>query len=419
MLVYPKLYFMLSIVIFSITVIEAADWPQWLGPERNGISTETDLLKNWPETGPKILWRTPLGHGFSAISILNQRAYTMYADHNGEFVVCLDVSNGKEIWRFRTGSYYQERQGGDGPRSTPTVEANQLYVLGAEGTLFSLNTANGTKLWEKNLATAFDSVTPKWGFSTSPLIVDNLLLVESGGTDGSVLVDMIIDRETNATAIALEKTTGHTVWTALNDKMAYSSPIAFTTASVRQAIFFNAYALVSLAPATGKIYWRYPWKTSWDVSAATPIHIPPDKIFISAGNKSAIVQTSLQKDGVEVATVWKNSVMKNHFSTSIYYQGFLYGFDNSILKCIDAKTGLEQWKTRGYGKGSLIIADGHLIILGEQGNLGLAEAAPNSFRLIANVPIMHSRCWTIPSLADGKLFLRDEKEVVCLNLRED
>jgi len=414
---HRSLRFIFCAALLYIPSAQAADWPQWLGPQRNGISAETGLLKSWPETGPKILWRTPLGNGFSALSIADGHAYTMYADSTGEFAVCLNAASGDEVWRFRTGSYYKEDQGGDGPRSTPTIENDRVYVLGAQGKLFALNIADGKKIWEKDLSAEFGSEIPKWGFSTSPLIEGELLLVETGGVNGNMLVDMVIDRETKATAVALEKATGNTVWTALDDKMSYSSPIAFTVNTMRQAVFFTAYSLVGLAPENGEISWRFPWKTRWDVSAATPVLIPPDKIFISAGDQSAVIHLKAQRDGVVVEEIWKNSEMKNHFGTSIYYQGHLYGFDQSILKCIDAATGTEQWKTRGYGKGSLIIADGRLIILGEQGNLGLAEATPEAFREQANVPVMNGRCWTIPALANGKLYLRDEREVVSLDLQ--
>jgi len=407
-----------AVLFFSVNPGSTADWPQWLGPQRNAVSSETGLLKNWPAAGPQVVWRVPLGKGFSGISISQGRVYTLFANSEGEFAVCLKAENGEEVWRFQTGTLYEERQGGDGPRSTPTVDGERVYVLGARGMLYALDARTGEKVWEKDLVAAFGSEVPRWGFSTSPLVEGDLLLLEAGGVDGNFLVDMVIDREANATAVALDKATGRTVWTALGDKMSYSSPIVVTLDGLRQVVFFNAYALVGLAPQDGSVYWRFPWKTRYDVSASTPVLIAPDKLFISAGNKGAVVRVASADDGAQVEQVWKNKEMKNHFGTSIHYKGHLYGFDESILTCINAESGAQMWETRGYAKGTLVIADGHLLILGEQGNLGLAVATPEGFVEKANVAVMSGRCWTVPSLANGKIYLRDESEMVCLNIGE-
>ena len=338
----------------------------------------------------------------------------MFADSaGGEFAVCLDAASGEELWRLRTGNYYKDSQGGDGPRSTPTVDGEVVYVLGAEGHLFALRAFTGEQLWHKSLVEEFGSDIPKWGFSTSPLVEGQLLVVEAGGVDGNILVDMVVDRTAKATAVALDKATGRTVWTALDDKMSYSSPIAYSVNGNRHIAFINAYALVGLAVEDGSELWRFPWKTRWDVSAATPVFMPPDRIFVSSGNDGAVVRVGA--DGVD--EVWKNSKMKNHFGTSIHVDGHLYGFDKSILKCIDAGSGEERWKARGYAKGTLIAAADHLIVLGERGNLGLVQATPEAFVEKANVPLMQGRCWTIPTLAHGMLYVRDEEEIVAVNLR--
>ncbi len=399
---------------FFATPAVAGDWPQWLGPDRNGTSNEKGLLKQFAEAGPEVVWRAPLGKGFSAIAIAASRLYTMSTDKEGEFVVCLDAATGKVLWRVRTGGYFEEAQGGDGPRSTPTVDGDVVYALGAQGQLFALNAESGEVGWQKDLAKEFGSEVPRWGFSTSPLIDGDLLFVEVGGVDGNFVVDMVIDREAAATAVAVDKKTGRTVWSALGDKMSYSSPIAYTVAGRREVAFLNAYALVGLSPSDGSVRWRVPWKTRYDVSAATPVFIAPDQIFISAGDNGAVFR--VKENGAE--QVWKNDVMKNHFGTSIYHDGYLYGFDQSILKCVDATTGAEKWKARGYAKGTLIIADGQLIVLGEQGNLGLVEATPEHFNERANAQVMNARCWTAPSMADGIVYLRDETEIVAVDLRK-
>lgn len=183
-------------------------------------------------------------------------------------------------------------------------------------------------------------------------------------------------------------------------------------------MFFTGNGLISVAPQNGQVLWKHPWKTSHNVNAATPVFIPPNRFFISSGygTGASVVAVSATDRGYSAKEVWRNKEMENHFATSIYYQGHLYGFDNSILKCLDAETGSEKWKTRGYGKGTLIVADGHLVILGEQGNLGLAQATPAGFVEKANTQVLRSKCWTIPSLADGRIYLRDDKEIVRLDV---
>lgn len=234
----------------------AADWPQSRGPNRDGISHETGLLKSWPEGGPKVLWRVPIGVGFSGISISGGRLYTMSAEGDDEFVICLSVENGKEIWRFRSNDKFAEGNG-DGPRSTPTVDDEKVFVLSAKGKLYALGSKNGEKLWEHDLVKEFESNIPNWGFATSPLVFGELLLVEAGGEAGKSIV-------------AFDKKSGRVVWTSHTDAAAYSSPIPITFGGKKQIIFLTSKTLLSLSPTDGKIHWKYPWLTHDGIDVATP-----------------------------------------------------------------------------------------------------------------------------------------------------
>ena len=380
-----------------------AEWAQWRGPNRDGISSETGFLKNWSQEGPKVLWHIPFGDGYSGISIAQGKVYTMSAEDDDEFVVCLDASNGEEIWRFRSGAKFTEQRG-DGPRSMPTVHEDSVFALGAEGKLYALNAHDGEQLWSHNFVEEFDSKIPTWGFSSSPLIEGNLVLVEAGGKDGQSIV-------------AFDKKSGDVVWTTHTDEVGYSSPIAIDFGGVRQIIFLTSKTLLSLAPENGHIYWKYPWPEG--INIATPIFIPDDKIFISASyDKGAVLlKMTADADGIGIEEVWKSRVMKNHFNSSVLQGDYLYGFDNAILTCIEANTGEEQWRHRGFQKGSLLLADGYLIILGEGGKLALAEANPSEYREKARFQLFDDKCWTVPTLAGGRLYLRNQKEMVCLDLR--
>ena len=324
--------------------------PSGGGPNRDGVSDEVGLLKEWAKNEPKVLWKVPLGEGFSGISVSQGRVYTMFSKGNDEFVVCLDAIDGQEIWRFRSDNNYHEGQGGNGPRATPTIDGNLLFTISAHGKLYALHAANGKQIWSYDLQQKFGSKMPRWGFSTSPLIDGALLLVEVGGKGEKSIV-------------AFDKKMGDVIWSSHEDKLGYSSPIAITVKGVRQIICFTGTQLVSLSPTDGTIYWKYPWKTGYDVNAATPVFIPPDKVFISSGydkgaavlqmrvfvspddDRAATEQISDKRGIVRIKEIWKNRKMKNQFASSVLHENYLYGFDNSILKCIEADTGEEQWKS--------------------------------------------------------------------------
>ena len=382
------------------------DWRQWRGPNRDGISLETGLLKQWSGDGPKELWRIPLGEGFSGVSISDGRAYTMFVKGDDEIVVCLDAGSGKEVWRHLDDYRFENRQGGDGPRSTPTVDGDRVYVVSAYGRLVALDAHNGKELWSHDFTKAFSSNLPRHGFSFSPIIEGDLLLVETGG-DGKAL-------------LACDKRSGEIVWNSEDDASGYSSPIAVTILGKRQTVFFTGRGLVSVSPKDGEIYWRYDWQTAFNVNAATPIFIPPDKIFISSGYDvgGAVVQIKETAGQLKAAEVWMSRGMKNHFSSSVLHDGYLYGYDNAFLKCIDAETGEEQWVKRGFGKGTLIYADGNLIILGEDGTLALAKATHTQYEEKGRRQIFDGQCWTVPTLSGGKLYLRNTEELICLDFSE-
>ena len=398
----------------GVSVAGASDWPQWRGPDRNGISHETGISKKWSDGGPRVLWRVPLGEGFSGISVARGRVYTMFSEGEDEFVVCLDASNGKEIWRFRSDSTYYESEGGNGPRATPTIDGEFLFTVSAQGKFYALNSVNGEKVWSYDLIRDFSSYMPRWGFSSSSLVEDNMLLVEVGGNNGKFIV-------------AFNKTNGDVLWSSLTDKLGYASPIAVTIDGVRQLIVFAGLRLLSVSTDNGELFWSYPWRTGrFDVHAATPIFIAPDRIFISSayGKGAAVVKVKVMDSPgsgsgikMEVEEIWRSERMQNRLATSVLHGNHLYGFHKTILKCIDANTGTEKWKARGFGEGTLILAEDHLIILGDRGKLGLVEATPTAFNEVASAEVLSGLCWTAPALANGRLYARNEKEMVCLDMK--
>lgn len=392
----------LCLVLAGFTVA-AADWPQFRGPNRDGISTEPGGLKEWPAGGPRVLWKIPLGEGFSQVVTAQNRLITLVGQGGDEVAVALDAVTGKQLWRVRIDSKYESDQG-NGPRSTPTVDGDKVYVLSASGKLAALKTANGQTVWQHDLRSEYGARVPQWGISTSPLVEGNLLLVNVGGTG-------------NKSVVAFDKATGKPVWTSQSNGAGYSAPIGITVRGVRQLIVFAADSVLSLAPKDGKLLWQVPWETDYDVNAAAPIFYPPDKLFISSGydTGAALFQIKVTGNQVSAAEIWRSRDMKNQFSSSILHNGTLYGFDNGTLKALDAATGAERWKQRGLGHGSLILAAGNLIVLSDRGTLALLEATPKEYKQLGAIRVLEGKCWTAPTLANGRLYLRNEEHLIALD----
>jgi len=401
--------------------IAIGDWPQWRGCNRDGLSLETGLCKTWPMDGPPTLWRKSIGRGFSTVVVVGSRLYTMdeetvmdeapaaKSSSPNEGVRCLDAQTGNERWRFRSPVSYVERFG-SGPRSTPAVDEDRVYAVGPTGLLYSLNAESGELLWQHNLMAEFHGRPARYGVAFSPLVEGDLVVTTPGGPDGNAVV-------------AFNKHTGAIEWKALDDPMGYSSPMAVTLAGIRQLLILTNTALVSLSPVDGRIYWRYPWETADGFNIATPLTFG-DCVFISSGYSKgcALLEVNGEADGsLQVYRVYEHNRMRNHFASSVRLGDFLFGFDQTDLVCMEMRTGRIVWREKGFrsfGKGTLLIADGQLIVMGELGKLSLAEATPEGYHEKSSFQVSRNKCWTVPIVARGKLYVRTESEIICLDLRQ-
>lgn len=396
----------ISLLALSTTFAAAAesDWPCWRGPNQDGISHAAGLLKEWPTDGPARLWQTPLGGGFSGISVVENRAYTMYSNETDEMVICLDTDQGNILWQVRSGTVF-ENQYGDGPRATPAIDSGHVYTHGATGSLLCLDTQTGKQIWGFNTLETFGGENLDYGFSASPVIVGQMLVVVVGAPDGKSLV-------------ALDKSNGEVLWTSLSDQGGYSTPLAIDVNGTGQLVVMTGKSLVGVAQEDGRELWRHPWKTTEDANVATPIY-HDGRLFVSSGYGTgcAVFELSMQ-DGKAVAEeAWSSKKMKNYFSTSVLLDGHLYGFNNTRLVCMNFENGDVLWQQRGFNRGSLLVAEEMLYVLGERGTLALAKASPGKYEEVSQVEeILQPQTWTVPTIADGKMFLRNEKEIVCLDL---
>lgn len=381
--------------------LPAADWPQFRGLERDGVSRESGLTHGWTAAGPRVLWRKPIGDGFSGIAVAAGRLYTMFADDQNELAAAFDRATGAELWRAVVGGRFTD-EFGDGPRSTPTIDGERLYVLGSKGRLVALEAATGKVVWQVELTERFGSHVPRWGYATSPLVDGDRLVLEVGAGAGRRIA-------------ALDKRTGETQWTALDGEAGYSSPIVAKLGGVRQYVFASGQQIVGIAQ-DGKLLWTAAWEPG---AIAMPLYVPPDRVFVSSSDDvgSMLLRVTAAGDTLAAERVWTSRNMKNTFNASVVVGDRIYGFDNATLRCIAVDSGEPCWAKRGYGKGSLIAADGLLIALGDQGQLVLATATPEEYKERGTLQVLNDKSWTAPTLADGRLFLRNQKEIVCIDLK--
>jgi outer membrane protein assembly factor BamB len=386
-----------------LSVADGADWRHYRGPSGNGVSTE-NVPATLPKTGPKQLWKASLGTGTSAVTVSGGRAFSMGNSDGKDTVFCLDVKTGKTVWRHDYPQELDKRMFEGGTATTPTIDGERVYTVSHQGDVFCLDAATGKKIWYKHFQKDFGGQRPQWGFAGSPTIEGNLVLLDVGGK--------------GASTVALDKATGNLVWKSGNDEAGYASVAVATVGGRRTAIVFKAKHLVGLDVKDGRELWRTPWKTSYDVNAATPL-VVGDKIFISSGYGSGCALIAI--NGGKVTEVWRNKNLKAHVNTAAVWEGHVYGPDDQTgggkLACVDLSDGSLKWSEKSVAGGALIIASGKLVAVSERGELVIAEASPGGFRALSRAQVLGGRCWVQPTLADGRLFVRNNQgEVVCFSM---
>jgi outer membrane protein assembly factor BamB len=384
----------------------AAEWPQWRGPHRDGISAETGLLDTWPAGGPRLVWKTKgLAEGYSSFSVVGGRLFTQGQRGDQEFVIAIDIATGKELWRIPNGRSFRERRG-HGPRGTPTVDGNRLYALAADGTLACLDVASGKPAWQMNISERFGGHVPNWGISESPLVDGDRLIVTPGGA--------------NASVVALDKRDGKVLWQSQSDAAGYSSPIAFDIGGIRKVVVFTGNGVMGLNEKNGELLWRYDKVSNRTANIATPI-FHDGYVFLSSdyGTGCALLKLTPEGGAVKASEVYFNREMKNHYNSSVLVDGFLYGYSSAILTAMNFRTGEVAWRNRAVGKGNLIYADRHLYCLSEDGVMGLVEATPKEYKEKSRFEIARGEfpTWTPPLIADGKLYLREQDNLYCYDIR--
>ena len=380
-----------------------ADWPQWRGPNRDGISKETGLLKQWPAEGPPLVWKASgAGGGYSSFSVANGKLYTMGLRGEREYVVAFDVATGKEVWATPHGSAFRNDRG-DGPRGTPTIDGDRLYALGGSGDLTALDARTGKIVWSKNVLREFGGSNITWGISESPLVLGDKVLVNAGGPGASI--------------VALNKANGALIWKSQSDKAGYSSAIPVEVNGTTQVVFFTAERAVGLDAKDGHLLWDYGRPANNVANVATPI-ARANRVFISSdyGTGGGVVEIKADNKAQEI---WFTKDMRNHHSSSVLIGDYLYGFSSAILTAIRFDTGEIAWRDRSVGKGSLVYADGNLYCFSENGVVGLVEATPTGYKEKGRFRLAQGNLptWTHPVVVGGRLYLRDQDTIYAYDVR--
>jgi outer membrane protein assembly factor BamB len=400
---------LILLVAISPTFAIAADWPQFLGPNRDGHSTETKLNWDWPKGGPPIAWKKDVGSGWSGPVVAGGKVILFHRVEDEEILVALDTASGKELWTSKYATKYRDDfRFDDGPRATPLVADGKIFTLGANGDFHAWELATGKKLWGRNLLADYKADKGFFGVACSPIIVGGKLLVNVGGKGAGI--------------VAFDPATGNELWKSTNDPASYSSPTAAEIDGKSTAVFLTRAGLAVLDPANGKVLYQFPWRPRIDasVNAATPL-VWKDEIFLTVSYATGGVL--LKVKGGEVDDVWSNDKsLSSQYNTPVRVGDYLYGLHGrsdvgtAQLRCVEWKTGNVKWSEAKFGVAALIAVDNGLLALTETGELVRFDASPDGYKERARAAILTKPTRAAPALADGRLYARDGAKLVCVNL---
>lgn len=388
-----------------------AQWPGWGGKNRDFTADAKDLASSWPKDGPKKLWSRPLGAGYSSISADGDQLYTMYREGDDEIVVAMNANSGKTVWEHKYPAPVpkgMDPQFGKGPNATPQIHEGKIYTFGVGGMLQCIDQKSGKKLWSHDVVTEFSAKVPEFGFSPSPIVYKNSLILPVGGAGVGVM--------------AFDLATGAVRWKKHDFVNTYSSPIVVNVGGKDELILLAGSETVGMDPANGDIEWRYPFETQYKTNIMTPLYGPDGILFISSAPEVGSRGLKLsRKDGkVNVEEVWSTKKMQVGQGTAARVGNVIYAPNGNetlfFMTAVDAGTGQVLWRERGFGKAQVIYADGKIIALEEDGNLSINKATPEKFELGSKAQLFKKSAWSTPTLVGKKLFVRDNEVIMALDL---
>ncbi len=395
-----------SSVTSSAAEIGRFDFPQFLGPQRRATVEGVRLARDWKTAPPRLVWRRPIGVGWSSFAVVGGRAYTQEQRGNEELVVCYDLETGRVVWvHADPGARFSSVIGGDGPRATPTVTSKTVHTLGATGHLSCFDRQSGERLWTRDVVGDNGAQLPEWGTSSSPLIHGDLVVVSAGGAGGRSLV-------------AYGKDSGEPAWRGADEEPSYSSPVFARLAGRDQILILNRWSLTAHAPSGGRTLWRYPWDGE-QPNVAVPLAVGGDRVFVSSGYGAGCALLHVRSDGQDRLTaepLWKNRNLKAKFTNVVSRGGFVYGLDDGVLVCLDLADGKRRWKNGRFGHGQMLLVEDLLLLTTERGEAVLVDPSPEELHELGRFQVLEGRTWPTPALSKSYLLVRSDTEAACYEL---
>jgi outer membrane protein assembly factor BamB len=402
---------LLLLTVNTATQAQSSDWAQWGGPHRNFVSESKDLASTWPATGPRRLWQRALGEGYSAIAVESGTLFTMYRKGENEIVIALDAATGKTLWEYSYAAPFSpeyDMSNGPGPHATPLVSGNLVFSSGATGKLHCLEKKSGKVLWTHDLLKEFSGTLRVNGYSCSPIAYKDKIVMMVGGTSSSI--------------VAFNRKDGSVAWKKHDFKNSTSSPIVISVDGQDQLVAFMFSEIVGVDPNNGNLLWSHAHPVEYGLNTSTPVWGADNLLFVSSGydGGSRVLKLSRAGDTTKVEELWANRLMRVHFSNAIRVGDLIYGssgdFGPAPFTAVDVKTGNVLWRHRGFPRASFLFADDRFIILDEDGQLLLATATREGLTITSKVELLANQSWTVPSLAGTKLYLRDRKNILAVEL---
>lgn len=375
------------------------DSPQFLGPRRDGTLPGPRLAQDWELQPPRLLWRREVGAGWGSFAVVGNLAVTQEQRGEQEAIIAYHLRGGEVLWSATYDARYDSTIAGIGPRATPAIANGRVFATGATGILLALAATTGEELWRHDLIVEHGARLPEWGKSSSPLVVDDLVVVSAGGPEASL--------------VAYEAATGLLRWAAGSDASSYSSPALFDLAGRRQLLILNNSSLASHDPLSGELIWQVPWP-SQQPSVAQPLPVPGDGVIVSAGYGVGATRFDVGPTGAE--TVWESIRLKAKFAHAVLHEGTVYGLDDGVLTAIDPATGERLWKRGRYGHGQLLLVGDLLLIQAESGEVVLVEPDPEDLRELTRFPALDGKTWNVPTLVGNLLLVRNDTEAAAYEL---
>lgn len=385
------------------------DWPGFRGPARDGVVTDTSIATDWKANPPKVVWKHPIGPGWSSLTLFGDRLFTQEQRGEEELVVCYDAETGAQKWTFAVPTRFNEAIAGPGPRATPTYHDGRLLCQGANGHLVCLDAFTGASLWKRDLRDDTGATVPTWGFSASPLVHNGLVTVFAGAKD--------------KTLVAYKLDTGDPAWTSsrqANAEQSYASTHLATLGGAPQLIISSDQGTAAYDPDTGKLLWEHAWPTSGIVRCLQPARVGDSDLVIGTGLGVGTQRIRVERKGSDWSTteVWKTTQFKPYYNDMVVHEGHAYGFDNNFFCCIDLENGKVKWKARGYGSGQalLLARQALLLISTEKGELALVKASPDAHAELGKLKVIDGKTWNHPIMGRNRVYLRNGQEIACVGL---